>query len=147
MESCYSSQTLLHLGKDSICSCCGVQQGDPLGLMGFALTPPYHRAYQGRGTHSCLKCLVPPRRHATWRAPGDISAAPQIVESDGSLCCPPTQQYCDASHSPLLLEVAVTRAGFCLLGVPPSAPLPFARGCFRQGCEDQGVFEDTARDG
>ena len=36
MESCYSGQPLLHLGKDIIHS--GVQQGDPLGPLGFALT-------------------------------------------------------------------------------------------------------------
>ena len=38
MESCYSCQPLLHLGKDVIHSCCGVQQGDPLGPLGFTLT-------------------------------------------------------------------------------------------------------------
>ena len=38
MESCYSGQPLLLLGKDIIHSCCGVQQGDPLGPLGFALT-------------------------------------------------------------------------------------------------------------
>jgi len=37
MESCYSCQPLLHLGEDTIHSCCGVQQGDPLGPLGFAL--------------------------------------------------------------------------------------------------------------
>ena len=30
--------TYLLLGKDTIVSCCGVQQGDPLGPLGFALT-------------------------------------------------------------------------------------------------------------
>ena len=38
MESCYSCQPLLLLGNKSIHSCCGVQQGDPLGPLGFALT-------------------------------------------------------------------------------------------------------------
>ena len=38
MESCYSCQPLLYLGKDSIRSCCGVQQGDLLGPLGFVLT-------------------------------------------------------------------------------------------------------------
>ena len=38
MESCYSSQALLCLGKDTVLSCCGVQQGDPLGPLGFALS-------------------------------------------------------------------------------------------------------------
>ena len=38
MESCYLCQPPLHLGKDSIRSCCGMQQWDPLGPLGFALT-------------------------------------------------------------------------------------------------------------
>ena len=38
MESCSSCRPLLLLGKDIIHSCCGVQQGDPLGPLGFALT-------------------------------------------------------------------------------------------------------------
>ena len=38
MESSYSRQPLLHLGGDCIHSCCEVQQGDPLGPLGFALT-------------------------------------------------------------------------------------------------------------
>ena len=38
MESCYSSQALLRLGQDTVLSCCGVQQGDPLGLLDFTLS-------------------------------------------------------------------------------------------------------------
>ena len=38
MESCYSSQPILHLGDEIIHSCCGVQQGDLLGPLDFALT-------------------------------------------------------------------------------------------------------------
>ena len=38
MESGYSSQPYLHLGSDTILSCCGVQQGDPFGPLGFCLT-------------------------------------------------------------------------------------------------------------
>ena len=38
IESCYSQQSLLLLGSSTIKSCCGVQQGDPLGPLGFALT-------------------------------------------------------------------------------------------------------------
>lgn len=37
IESCYSGQPLLHLGKNAILSCKGVQQGDPLGPLSFAL--------------------------------------------------------------------------------------------------------------
>ena len=38
MEYCYSDQPHLYLGKDIIHSCCGIQQGEPLGPLGFALT-------------------------------------------------------------------------------------------------------------
>ena len=38
IESCYGSQSLLYLGDDKIFSSCGVQQGDPLGPLCFALT-------------------------------------------------------------------------------------------------------------
>ena len=37
LEFCYSSPSLLHFGSHTINSCCGVQQGDPLGPLGFAL--------------------------------------------------------------------------------------------------------------
>ena len=37
IEWCYGAQPLLHLGNHTILSCCGVRQGDPLGLLGFAL--------------------------------------------------------------------------------------------------------------
>ena len=127
MESCYSCQPLLYLGKDSIRSCCSVQQGDPLDPLGFALTlhPIIER----------IKFEVPTLALNAWYlddgtlvdSPGDISAALQIIASDGSsvglhlnrgkslLYIP---RDCDASHSPLSPEVPVTHAGFCLLGCP-----------------------------
>ena len=37
MESCYMDQPFLRLGEHTILSSCGVQQGDPLGPLGFAL--------------------------------------------------------------------------------------------------------------
>ena len=37
LECCYSSQPLLFIGEHTILSCCGVQQGDLLGPLGFAL--------------------------------------------------------------------------------------------------------------
>ncbi len=37
-RSCYSSQPNPLLGSHSLLSCSRVQQGDPLGLLGFALT-------------------------------------------------------------------------------------------------------------
>ncbi len=38
IEACYSSQPNLLLGSHSLLSCNGVQQGNPLGPLGFALT-------------------------------------------------------------------------------------------------------------
>ena len=38
LEYCYSSQPLLHFGKNTIQSCSGIQQGDPLGPLCLALT-------------------------------------------------------------------------------------------------------------
>ena len=37
VESCYGSQPVLHLDDKTILSCCRVQQGDPLGPLGFTL--------------------------------------------------------------------------------------------------------------
>ena len=37
VERCYVCQPLLHFGSHSLLSCIGVQQGDPLGPLGFAL--------------------------------------------------------------------------------------------------------------
>ena len=139
MESCYSCQPLLHLGTNSIRSCCGVQQGDPLGPLGFGLTlhPIVER----------IKAEVPTLALNAWYlddgtlvgSPGDLSAALRIVETEGpsvglhlnrgkSLLFIPRD--CDASLSPLPLEVPVARAGFCLLGCP-LAPPPSVRRCFR----------------
>ena len=129
MESCYSCQPLLHLGKDSIRSCCGVQQGDPLGPLGFALTlhPIIERIKVEVATLALLNAWYVPRR----RYPGELSWRHLGCTPDyrvgWPLCCPPPQQRqallyiprdCDASHSPLSPEVPVTRAGFCILGCP-----------------------------
>jgi hypothetical protein len=37
VESCYNSRPILHFGSHIIYSCCGVQQGDPLGPLCFSL--------------------------------------------------------------------------------------------------------------
>ena len=38
MECYYGVHPFLHLGDRTILSCCSVQQGDPLDLLGFSLT-------------------------------------------------------------------------------------------------------------
>ena len=83
MESCYSCHPLLHLGKDVIHSCCGVQQGDPLGPPGFSLTlrPIVER----------IKAKVPSLALNAWYLdngtlvgpPEGLSAALDIIERDG----------------------------------------------------------------
>ena len=83
MEFCYSDQPLLLLGKDTIQSCCGVQQGDPLDPLGFALTlyPLVER----------IRAEVPSLALNSWflddgtlvGPPEDLSAALEIVESEG----------------------------------------------------------------
>ena len=83
MEACYSSQPLLHLGLDTIRSSCGVQQGDPLGPLAFALT--LHPVVEG------IKVEVPGLALNAWflddgtlaGSPGDLAAALHIIESDG----------------------------------------------------------------
>ena len=131
MESCYSCQPLLHLGKDIICSCCGVQQGDPLGPLGFAFT--LHPVIKH------IKAEVPFLALNAWYlddgtlvgTPGDLSTALHIIESDGpsvglhlnrakSLLFIP--RACDDSCSPLPPEVPVVRDGFSLLGSPIGPP-------------------------
>ena len=131
MESCYSGQPFLHLGSQTILSCCGVQQGDPLGPLGFALTlhPIVER----------IRAAVPNLTLNAWYlddgilvgSSRDIAAALNIIESDGppvglnlnrakSLLFIP--EDADASCSPLPPEIPITQRGFTLLGCP-IAPL------------------------
>ena len=131
MESCYSCQPRLMFGDDSIPSCCGVQQGDPLGPLGFALTlhPLIER----------LKSEVPELALNVWYlddgtlvgSPEGLSAALHIIESVGptlglhlnrskSLLYIP--EDADASHSPLPAEIPTARRGFSLLGCPIGPP-------------------------
>ena len=127
MESCYSAQPFLHLGKDTILSCCGVQQGDPLGPLGFALT--LHPVVK------CIKAEVPTLALNAWNLddgtlvgqPEELSAALHIIEQDGpsvalhlnrckSLLFVP--RHCVALQSPLPPEIPITHVGFCLLWQP-----------------------------
>ena len=131
MESCYSCQPHLLLGKETIRSCCGVQQGDPLGPLGFALTlhPIVER----------IQAEVPGLTLNAWYlddgtlagSPEDLAAALNIVERDGpalglhlnraksSLFIP---SEADADRSTLPPDITVTRRGFSLLGCPIGPP-------------------------
>ena len=116
-------------GSDTILSCCGVQQGDPLGPLGFAITlqPIVER----------IKAEVPGLILNSWYlddgtlmgSAEDLAKALNIIESDGpavglvlnrskSLLYIPQDDV--ASASPLPPDIPVTRQGFTLLGCPPS---------------------------
>ena len=123
MESCYSCQPFLLLGKDSIRSCCGVQQGNALGPLGFALT--LHPLIEK------IKAELPGLTLNAWYLddgtlmgpPEDLAAALHIVERDGpslglhlnrskSLIFIPEEA--DTSQSPIPSDIPTTRCGFSL---------------------------------
>ena len=83
MEYCYGGQPFLHLGDTIIRSCCGVQQGDPLGPLGFALAlQPIVDSIQAK---------VPNLKLNAWflddgvliGSPADLSLALAIIEQEG----------------------------------------------------------------
>ena len=131
MESCYSGQPLFLLGDDFIHSCCGVQQGDPLGPLGFALT--LHPLIEK------IKTEVPNLPLNVWYlddgtlmgSPEELTAALSIIESVGptmglhlnrskSLLFIPEEA--NALLSSLPAEIPTTRHGFSLLGCPVGPP-------------------------
>ena len=115
MESCYSSQPLLHLGLDTIHSCCGVQQGDPLAPLGFALM--LHPVVK------CIKAEVPGLALNAWYLDGgtlmgfleDLAAALHITERDG----PSVGLYLNRAKFLFILEEADTS----LSPLPPNIPM------------------------
>ncbi len=138
MESCYSCrQPLLNLDEYSIRSCCEVQQGDPLGHLGFALT-----------LHSLIEKLhseVPTLRLNVWYlddgtlmgSPVALASALAFVEREGpslglflnrskSLLFVPEEA--DLCYSTLPPDIPITRRGFSLLGCP--APPDFCDDVF-----------------
>jgi hypothetical protein len=67
VECCYSTESLLLFGDNSLRSCCGVQLGDPLGPLCFALTlqPIVERIRREVPNLICTwmtgLCVAPPR--------------------------------------------------------------------------------------
>ena len=128
MECCYGSHSFLHFGEHSILSQSGVQQGDPLGPLGFALTlhPIVER----------IQSEVPSLGINAWYlddgtlcgAPDTISSALNIVEEEGpgrglflnrekSLFYSLPEASCTLSP-----DIPSTSSGFCLLGAPIGLP-------------------------
>ena len=127
VESCYSIEPHLLFGDHSLRSRCGVQQGDPLGPLGFAITlqPIVER----------IKREIPSLLCNTWYlddgvlcgTPEDLVAALKIIEEEG----PPRGLYLnrhksllyippgdDLVNNPLPQDIPITSSGFCLLGAP-----------------------------
>ena len=129
MECSYGSQPIV-LNNQSILSFCGVQQGDPLGPLGFSLAlHPIVRK---------IKEQVPGLVVNAWYlddgtlcgSPADLVRSLSIIESDGpsnglflnrakSLIYTPST--CSVSH-PLLRDIPTTSEGLTLLGSPIGAP-------------------------
>ena len=127
MECCYGGHPLLHLGDYKIPSCSGVQQGDPLGPLGFALA-----------LHPIIEEInnkVPTLNINGWYlddgilvgAPTDICKALEVIEQEG----PPRGLFLNRQKSLLISPVSdspppsclpqdipVTKSDFCLLGCP-----------------------------
>ena len=127
MESWYGVQPILLLGDDTILSQSGVQQGDPLGPLGFALTlqPIIER----------IKEEVPGLKINAWYlddgtlcgSPSDLLEALKIVEEDGParglhLNHSKSHLYipkdADTSLNTLPSDILTVREGFNLLGAP-----------------------------
>ena len=127
MESCYGAQPVLHFCEHTILNCCGVQQGDPLGPLGFALTLQL--------LIECIAREVPSLRINAWylddgtlcSSPDALAKALYVIERDGparglhlnrskSLLFIPVDA--DPSANPLPSGIPVVREGFTLLGWP-----------------------------
>ena len=152
MESCYGLQPILYLSNHTIHSCCGVQQGDPLGPLGFALA-----------LHPILEKIqadVPGLRVNAWYlddgtlcgSVSDIAAALTIIEKEGpehglhlnrSKCLIHTTEGVNISH-PSLCDVPVASGGFDLLGTPVG-PAEFCEASFRKRiCKVQEIVSRLA---
>ena len=126
-ESCYGSAPVLQYKDRLLSSCMGVQQGDPLGPLGFALTllPVVEQ----------LSTSIPSLKLNLWYLDdgvlsGDIDSLHQAVnfiESVGpsrglhlnrSKCLLSLPQDLTLPSNPLPPEIPVTSAGFTLLGAP-----------------------------
>ena len=123
IEWCYCSRSILRFGDHSLLSCCGVQQGDPLGPLCFALTlqPVIERISRE------LPNLLCNAWYLDGGTPQDLAAALKIIEEEGPprglqvkwskslLYIPPGD---DHHQNKLPPDIPISSSGFCLLGVP-----------------------------
>lgn len=126
-ESCYGSAPILYYRDRSLASCSGVQQGDPLGPLGFALTL--------QPLIELLSSSVSSLRLNLWYLDdgvisGDIDSLHQamnLIESSGpsrglhlnrSKCLLSLPQDLALPTNPLPPEIPTSTSGFTLLGSP-----------------------------
>ena len=120
---CYSSPSFLHFGNHTINSICGVQQSDPLGPLGFALT-----------LHPIIKKVkseVLGLLANSWYlddgtlcgSPDDFNLALSIIEElapstnrSKSLLFIPKED--SLPHNPHPPEITITSEGFVLVSSP-----------------------------
>ncbi len=126
MESCYGAQPILRLGSHTILSCCGVQQGDPLGPLGFSLAfLPIIEKIQDQVPGLLINAWYLDDGTLCGSAK-DLSSALEIIESEApiyglhlnrskSLLHIPEGL---SGHNPLPADIPITRDGFDLLGSP-----------------------------
>ena len=150
MECCYGARPALHLGKVIIPSCCGVQQGDPLGPLGFSLAL--------QPLVESIKSNVPDLKVNVWYlddgtlcgSPADLALALQIIERDGpsyglqlnrskSLLYIPESG--DVGVNPLPSDIPVAREGFPFIGAQLARlHLSFSK----QGYESEKSFKEAS---
>jgi len=127
LERSYGGQLYLHLGDTCIHSCRGVQQGDPLGPLGFAvaLQPIVERIkvevpnlkiygwYLDDGTlvDSPSDHLLSLIHHQTKRSPRGL-----MLNRTKSLLFSPSPTA--SLSNPLLPDIPLVNEGFSLLGCP-----------------------------
>ena len=129
---CYGSPSTLRFGQHKLQSCCGVQQGDPLGPLLFALA--LHPALRAAARHPVELCfsylddvVLAGRSHAVQAAFRDLQAAAAaaglLVEVSKCVLVPTAgQASCvDASAFPSGLNTRED-GNFELLGAPIGDP-------------------------
>ena len=151
IESCYGSQSLLYLGDDKILSSCGVQQGDPLGPLCFALTLHPVVEQIKRDVPGLLINALYLDDGTLCGSPRNICSALTIIESQGpsrglllnkskSLLFVPADATLPDHVLPL--GVPTTNVGFELLGSPVGPPVSIV-GCGYKRTLKQLELEQT----